>query len=131
MTRLVGDRDVDVFAREELLEVLLQDGDARVDNQVVVLAPVAPQTIRLTVPAPLPSTRISRGLTTTASATAGLVTAIRVMSKSRNEHRRSSGGEQHALRPIRRLARRGLRRQNLLPGDRQPPEAPPPRPDAS
>ena len=34
------------------------------------------------MPAPLPSTRTSRGLTTTASAIAGSVTAIRVMSKS-------------------------------------------------
>ena len=42
----------------------------------------APQTIRLTVPAFLPSTRISRGCTTTASATSGLVMAMRVTSKS-------------------------------------------------
>ena len=34
------------------------------------------------VPAALPSTRISRGRTTVASATSGLVTAIRVTSKS-------------------------------------------------
>ena len=42
----------------------------------------APQTIRLTVPAFLPSTRISRGCTTTASAISGLVMAMRVTSKS-------------------------------------------------
>ena len=42
----------------------------------------APQMIRLTVPALLPSISTSRGWTTTASATAGLVTAMRVMSKS-------------------------------------------------
>ncbi len=41
-----------------------------------------PQTIRLTVPGALPSIRISRGCTTTASAMAGLVTAMRVTSKS-------------------------------------------------
>ena len=38
--------------------------------------------IRLTVPGALPSTRISRGWTTTASAIAGFVMAMRVMSKS-------------------------------------------------
>ena len=42
----------------------------------------APHTIRLIVPAALPSIRISRGATTVASATAGLVKAIRVTSKS-------------------------------------------------
>src|SRR5438552_13925361 len=42
----------------------------------------APQTMRLTVPAPLPSINTSRGWTTVASATAGFVTAIRLMSKS-------------------------------------------------
>ena len=42
----------------------------------------APQMMRLTVPAALPSIRTSRGCTTTASATAGFVTAMRVMSKS-------------------------------------------------
>ena len=42
---------------------------------------VAPHTIRLMVPGDLPSTRISRGLTTTASAIAGLVMAMRVTSK--------------------------------------------------
>ena len=41
-----------------------------------------PHTIRLIVPGALPSMRISRGCTTTASATAGLVTAMRVTSKS-------------------------------------------------
>src|SRR5882672_3826450 len=41
----------------------------------------APQTIRLTVPDFLPSTRISLGCTTTASAMSGFVTAIRVTSK--------------------------------------------------
>src|SRR5262245_12750248 len=41
----------------------------------------APHTIRLTVPDFLPSTRISRGCTTTASAMSGLVTAMRVISK--------------------------------------------------
>ena len=38
--------------------------------------------IRLIVPGLLPSMRISRGRTTIASATAGLVTAMRVTSKS-------------------------------------------------
>ena len=42
----------------------------------------APQMMRLTVPAVFPSISISRGCTTMASATAGFVTAIRVMSKS-------------------------------------------------
>ena len=41
-----------------------------------------PQTIRLTVPGALPSIRISRGATTTASAIAGFVMAMRVTSKS-------------------------------------------------
>src|SRR6476469_2281824 len=38
--------------------------------------------MRLTVPGDLPSTRISCGWTTVASATAGFVTAIRVISRS-------------------------------------------------
>ncbi len=42
----------------------------------------APQMIRLIVPGALPSISTSRGCTTSASAMAGLVTAIRVMSKS-------------------------------------------------
>ena len=42
----------------------------------------APQTIRLTVPGALPSMRISRGWTTTASAIAGFVIAMRVTSNS-------------------------------------------------
>ena len=41
-----------------------------------------PHTIRLIVPAVLPSMRISRGATTVASATAGLVRAIRLTLKS-------------------------------------------------
>ena len=44
--------------------------------------PLAPHTIRLIVPAALPSIRISRGWTTVASAIAGFVIAIRVMLKS-------------------------------------------------
>ena len=53
--------------------------------------------IRLTVPGALPSIRISRGCTTTASAIAGFVTAMRVMSKSVAQHRRSAGRQHHAL----------------------------------
>ena len=44
--------------------------------------PLGPHTIKLIVPAVLPSMRISRGWTTAASATAGFVIAIRVMLKS-------------------------------------------------
>ena len=76
------DADLDVFARKQRLQLLLQRGDRRLDDEVVLRARRSPQTIRLIVPGALPSIRISRGCTTVASATAGLVTAMRVMSKS-------------------------------------------------
>ena len=38
---ILGDRHVDVFAREQLLKILLQQADAGVDDHVVVLAGVA------------------------------------------------------------------------------------------
>ena len=80
--RLVVDRDPDVLAGEQLLQRLLQGRDAGIDDDVVLLAPAAPQTIRLTVPALLPSISTSRGCTTTASAIFGSVMAMRVMSKA-------------------------------------------------
>ena len=74
------------------MQLLLERGDRLLDDDVVLQTrSLPPQTIRLMVPGALPSMRISRGWTTVASATAGLVTAIRVTSNVGRHDGRASG----------------------------------------
>ena len=73
------------------VQLLLERGDRLLDDDVVLQTLLSPHRIRLIVPAALPSMRISRGRTTVASAISGLVTAMRVTSKSVDDDGRASG----------------------------------------
>ena len=60
--RVLVRADLDVFAREQHLQLLLQRRDRLLDHDVVLrCASRRPHTIRLIVPGVLPSMRISRG----------------------------------------------------------------------
>jgi len=56
-------RDLNVFTREEEVELLFESQRPLIDDHVVLLAAVDPQMIKLTVPGPLPSMSTSRGWT--------------------------------------------------------------------
>ena len=78
---LVG-ADLDVFAREQCLQLLLKRRDGLFDDDVVLCATGVTPYDEADRAAAFPSMRISRGATTVASATPGLVIAMRVTSNS-------------------------------------------------
>jgi len=79
---VVVGRDVNVFTWKQQMELLFERQRALIDDHVVLVTATGAPDDKLTVPGPLPSISTSRGWTTTASATAGSVTAMRVTSKS-------------------------------------------------